>query len=328
MSYKLFDYLSKDGFYLTQGYGINPSTYKPFGLLYHEGLDFGHKNKTQEIKALHQGVVLQDWDEPKGNYGDHLVIWDDEQKCASWYCHLSENSVSIGDRVKAGQVIGRMGKTGNVTGPHLHLNFVQTDAKGNRLYNTKESNLGFLDPQHPQDPNPPKFPPGVTQYGVEWTLPQDNIPVEPAEIQQLKQRIADLEKEVEERKEREKNLEIEKKASNDKYTRDIQFLADKLLTTDNVDVIGVAIDKLIVAEDGLRKCVDEKRKCGERSEEISAEYYKTLEELSLASGISVASSAGVKRALAAYLKLHPREIVGDIKDFSFIIKLGGFIWRK
>lgn len=326
---KLYDYLSKDGFYLTQGYGINASTYKQYGLLYHEGIDLGHANKTQEIKALHQGIVVQDWDEPKGNYGDHLVIWDDEQKCATWYCHLSENSVSIGDRVKPGQVIGKMGKTGNVTGPHLHLNFVLTDAKGNRLYNTKESNLGFLDPQFPQDPNPPKFPQGVPQYGVEWILPNNTPDPEPAELAQLKQRVSDLEKEVEERKAHEKTLEIEKKASDDKYTRDIQWLADKLQTSDNVDVIGVAIDKLIVAEDGLRKCLDDKRECGEKRQELTAEYDKTLEELSLASGVAVKSSAGVKRALAAYLKLHPQEIVGDIKDFNFIIKLfGAIIYRR
>ncbi len=37
------------------------------------------------------------------------------------YCHLSSRSVASGSRVSAGQVIGYTGATGNVTGPHLHL---------------------------------------------------------------------------------------------------------------------------------------------------------------------------------------------------------------
>lgn len=169
--FRLKDYLRRDGFYLTQGYGVNAANYSKYGLLYHEGIDLGNTNKTAEIRALHNGIVVQDWDEPKGNYGSYVVIWDDAQKCATWYCHLSANYVDYGQRVKAGDVIGRMGTTGNVTGPHLHLNFVLTNAAGARLYNAASSNLGLLDPQHPLDPNPPKFPPGVPAYTVKWELP-------------------------------------------------------------------------------------------------------------------------------------------------------------
>ena len=44
------------------------------------------------------------------------------------YCHLSERLVSEGDSVRQGQIIGRSGSTGWVTGPHLHLE-VQMDGE-------------------------------------------------------------------------------------------------------------------------------------------------------------------------------------------------------
>ncbi|MCW2749526.1 MAG: hypothetical protein JWR83_636, partial [Aeromicrobium sp.] len=38
-----------------------------------------------------------------------------------WYCHQSRIAVKPGQKVGPGQVIGYTGSTGNVTGPHLHL---------------------------------------------------------------------------------------------------------------------------------------------------------------------------------------------------------------
>ncbi len=54
------------------------------------------------------------------SYGK-LIIIDHENGFRSYYAHLSSFSVKAGDRVYQGQIIGKSGVTGNVTGPHLHF---------------------------------------------------------------------------------------------------------------------------------------------------------------------------------------------------------------
>jgi hypothetical protein len=164
-TFYLKDYFSLDKFYHTQSYMANPDYYSKFGLLGHEGWDCSHTNKTKEIKAVHNGECLTAY---SSSYGRYVIVLDYKQLCATWYCHLSRASIVNGQRVKAGDVIGNMGSTGNSTGPHLHLNFVQIDKNGVRLYKRQDQNQGFLDPQHPLDSKSTINLPGIEPYKIVW----------------------------------------------------------------------------------------------------------------------------------------------------------------
>ncbi|MGQ5634589.1 MULTISPECIES: M23 family metallopeptidase [unclassified Streptomyces] len=84
---------------------------------YHTGLDFAAPTGTL-IKAVHSGTVTEaGW---AGAYGYRTVLTLDDGT-ELWFCHQSSINVSVGQKVSTGQVIGRVGATGNVTGPHLHL---------------------------------------------------------------------------------------------------------------------------------------------------------------------------------------------------------------
>ncbi|MEV8565561.1 M23 family metallopeptidase [Streptomyces sp. NPDC051322] len=84
---------------------------------YHTGLDFAAPTGTP-IKAVHSGTVKSaGW---SGSYGYRTVITLDDGT-ELWFCHQSSIAVSAGQKVTTGQVIGNVGATGNVTGPHLHL---------------------------------------------------------------------------------------------------------------------------------------------------------------------------------------------------------------
>lgn len=145
--YTLSD-IFKGNFPVSQKFGSNPSYYAQFGLKGHEGVDWATPTGTP-VLAPFDGVILRnDYQPDYKNYGKVIVIWSPVQKCAIWFCHLSEEYVSNGQLVKNGTIIGKTGNTGNSTGPHLHVGFVETDAAGNRL-NTNNGYIGFVDILNP-----------------------------------------------------------------------------------------------------------------------------------------------------------------------------------
>ena len=83
----------------------------------HTGLDFaGPAGST--IVSVAAGTVTSTGYE--GAYGNRTIVTLADGT-EIWYCHQSSVSVSPGDVVAPGDPIGFTGSTGNVTGPHLHL---------------------------------------------------------------------------------------------------------------------------------------------------------------------------------------------------------------
>jgi murein DD-endopeptidase MepM/ murein hydrolase activator NlpD len=82
----------------------------------HAGQDFSAPTGTP-VHAVHTGTITSaGW---AGSYGYRVVLTLDDGT-QLWYCHLSTMVVTEG-RVTTGDTIGRVGATGNVPTPHLHL---------------------------------------------------------------------------------------------------------------------------------------------------------------------------------------------------------------
>ncbi|GAA3393104.1 M23 family metallopeptidase [Streptomyces roseoviridis] len=106
--------LPTSSYTLTSTYGESGSMWSSG---YHTGLDFAAPTGTP-VKAVHSGTVKSaGW---SGSYGYRIVL-ELQDGTEIWYAHLSSMTVSAGQSVGTGETIGRVGATGNVTGPHLHL---------------------------------------------------------------------------------------------------------------------------------------------------------------------------------------------------------------
>jgi murein DD-endopeptidase MepM/ murein hydrolase activator NlpD len=90
---------------------------------FHKGVDFAGRSGA-DVVAVASGVVS--WSGPRYGYGQ-LVEINHGNGYVTRYAHNAGNLVAVGDTVRRGQVIARMGDTGRATGPNLHFEVLLND---------------------------------------------------------------------------------------------------------------------------------------------------------------------------------------------------------
>lgn len=122
----------------TQGFGENPQIYGQFGMKGHNGIDFGMGVGTNLLFA-DPGDVIEVGDQGGKGYGKFVrqLTFLGEQHI---YAHLSNISVSKGQRVKRFDTPGKSGNSGFSTGPHLHFGIRPKN------FNYGNGYLGYVDP--------------------------------------------------------------------------------------------------------------------------------------------------------------------------------------
>ncbi len=122
--------LQKKNYIVTSDFGVRRHPFlgtngakEIYSLPFHSGLDISYANiKGEDVYSVLNGKI--DQISPNLNsYGNLVVVDHDGMK--TYYAHLDsiDDSITVGDSVKAGQRIGAVGSTGRSTGAHLHIEF-------------------------------------------------------------------------------------------------------------------------------------------------------------------------------------------------------------
>ena len=150
---KLFIWPEED-YRITQGYGC--TTYArcgrsrgPYGGAPHNGIDIT-AGYSSPIKAIGDGEIIANG--KNDGWGNWIAVKHPPYNLVSLYSHLSAfEFLRVGTQIKAGQIIGYEGSTGNTTGSHLHISlykefFTYIKEKSGQLYfNYFEGSINPLD---------------------------------------------------------------------------------------------------------------------------------------------------------------------------------------
>ena len=107
---------------LTSDYGEVRNLILQDGRFYsdvHSAVDYVNGNPNADILAYKKGTVVSAGVAADG--ASHVIIKHDGHYSIYWHLAHGSIKVAVGDTVKAGQVIGTIGTTGNSTGIHLHF---------------------------------------------------------------------------------------------------------------------------------------------------------------------------------------------------------------
>lgn len=127
---------------ITQNWGETALASRFYKGQAHNGMDIGAPIGTPVYAAADGQVVRVDYNGRNYQYGRYILI-DHGNGLSSLYAHLSGAAVGSGQSVTKGQLIGHVGATGFVTGPHLHFGVYATPQGGWQVISSK-SEPGLL----------------------------------------------------------------------------------------------------------------------------------------------------------------------------------------
>lgn len=109
--------------------GIEPFGYRNHPIyhrwIFHKGIDLAANVGCSVYATGDATVQFTDQGHPHRGYGKQILL-NHEFGYQTRYAHLSQIFVKAGERVVRGQLIGKVGRTGGVTGPHLHYEVIHT----------------------------------------------------------------------------------------------------------------------------------------------------------------------------------------------------------
>lgn len=101
---------------------------------YHTGIDYSAGHGTS-IRAPRAGVVTVAGNGQASGWAGTYVAIKHSDGTSSLYAHMSSVSVSTGERVDAGRLVGQVGQTGRAFGPHLHFEIYPAGVEPGDVYN-------------------------------------------------------------------------------------------------------------------------------------------------------------------------------------------------
>ena len=120
----------------------------------HNGVDISGSKGTTNVIAVKNGIIFRvvsgcvEGDlKCGGGFGNHVMI-EHQDGNYTIYAHLYEDSITVkeGDSVIAGEVIAKVGSTGNSTGPHLHFEV----RVGGQDSSSVQDPLNYINPNYPR----------------------------------------------------------------------------------------------------------------------------------------------------------------------------------